>query len=172
MPHTYLTAFGLRHLSPEEHAAGRVLNSHKRQRKRAHTWEKWRGRESSVRHPPDFQPPRVTIQVFLLTSKQLCSLGIRRLRKDKTTRGPKSITANAAIKCGGFHGAKVCSPPACFLGEHQRQLRDCNVRGSALSHDPTGWESQNIAALKAADCHDYTVLVPGSLSPPPPQRCF
>lgn len=29
---TYLAALGLRHLSPEHHAAGRVLNSHKRRR--------------------------------------------------------------------------------------------------------------------------------------------
>lgn len=34
---TYLTALGLRHLPPEEHAAGRVLNSHKRRSKRVPT---------------------------------------------------------------------------------------------------------------------------------------
>lgn len=28
VPHTYLTALRFRHFSPEEHAAGRVLNSH------------------------------------------------------------------------------------------------------------------------------------------------
>lgn len=35
--HTYLTALRLRHFSPEEHAAGRVLNSHKSLQKKKKT---------------------------------------------------------------------------------------------------------------------------------------
>lgn len=35
--YTYLHALRFRHLSPEEHAAGRVLNSHKSRQKCAYT---------------------------------------------------------------------------------------------------------------------------------------
>lgn len=85
----------------------------------------------------------------------------------KSTAGPKCIAAGAATKCEAVHGAKVCSPPARFPGEHCASRSEVDVEegggrggGSALCRDPASRESQRIAALKAADCHDFTVSVP------------
>ena len=54
---TYLTALRLRHLSPEEHAAGRVLNSHKSLQKDALSLERSHEKKGKYVAPRDVHTP-------------------------------------------------------------------------------------------------------------------
>lgn len=130
VPHTYLAALGLRHLPPEDHAAGRVLNSHKRRRKTcSHLSEKWREWGNSARLLPGFLPPCSTIQQFPRSHSQTAVLfgNSHTAGRRKSTAGPKCIAAGTATKCEGVRGAKVCSPPARFPGEHCASRAEVDV---------------------------------------------
>lgn len=116
--HTYLTALRLRHFSPEEHAAGRVLNSHKSQQKIC-----------KVKEDKKTPPSGISRSLFCLSSNKVSFTSqaamvfrnSKTVKGEETTPGPICIAAAGAGESSGFHGAKVCSPPVCFPGEQQRK---------------------------------------------------
>lgn len=152
LSYTYLNALRLRHLSPEEHAPGRVLNSHRSRQNRemrSHLIEVYkRMRKKTVCASTIFlslscnSHSHPTTAVFFRNKS----------KTGKTARGgPKSV---AAIKCAGFHGAKVCSPPESFPGERERKRHhsasEMRWIETSCTHQPANCreESQRIAALK------------------------
>lgn len=101
--------------------------------------------------PPHFYPPadqHSDRKTVLETNKLYIYLFFKK-SKSKTTQGFE-VGAGATGKCGGFHGAKVCSPPARFPGEHRVRPLELPSR-DWLSRSPR---------RAAADCHICAVLAP------------
>lgn len=67
------------------------------------------------KRPPHFYPPANKHPVYPLKN---CVASKNNNINSKTTPGPE-VAEIAAEKCGGFHGAKVCSALSCFPGEHR-----------------------------------------------------
>lgn len=108
--HTYLNALRLRHFSPEEHTAGRVLNSHRSRHKNVHKIKvKRMSRESS---PQQISSLLIYNNYHSHTTLQ-CSLEIVRLGKDtKLNEVPKALQPllrlrvdSIALKFGVHWGA-------------------------------------------------------------------